>query len=312
MAGKVWSLGDAVVDLLPEEDNRLMRCPGGAPANVAVAVSRLGASSGFIGAVGQDPVGRFLEKTLIQEGVDVSSMTSKPDQRSGLVLVDLDDEGERTFTFMVRPSADQFLTAEDLPEFSKGDWLHTCSIALANEPVRSATLAAMEQAKHSGARISFDPNLRSEVWANPDEMHDVISKAIAMADLVKLSLEELLWFAGTTDAQEGLTLLKKKTDASLVVITLGAEGALFEYRGQIDNVPSVKADVVDTTGAGDAFVGGMLAGFSQSEAWPEFQEAKEILRRACLCGMLVTQSKGAMQALPTQAQLNKLETTFSP
>ena len=275
MTGKVWSLGDAVIDLLPEEGDLLLKCPGGAPANVAVAVSRLGANSGFVGAVGQDPVGHFLKKTLVQEGVDVTCMTAKSDQRSSMVLVDLDDEGERTFTFMVRPSADQFLTTDDLPEFSRGDWLHTCSIALANEPVRSATIAAMEQAKNAGSRISFDPNLRSDVWSNPEEMNVVVGKAIAMADLIKLSLEELQWLTGTNDAKEGLTLLKEKIDASLVVITLGADGALFEYRGQVGSVSSVKANVVDTTGAGDAFVGGMLAGFSQSATWPSLSGRKK-------------------------------------
>ncbi|MTI15058.1 aminoimidazole riboside kinase [Sansalvadorimonas verongulae] len=306
MAGKVWSLGDAVVDLLPDDNNRLMKCPGGAPANVAVAVARLGVATGFIGAVGQDPIGRFLKSTLMKEGVDTSSMVAKADQRSGLVLVDLDDEGERTFTFMVRPSADQFLTTDDLPEFCEGDWLHVCSIALANEPVRSATLTAMEQVKRAGGRISFDPNLRSDVWANPEEMFDVVRNAVAMADVVKVSLEELAWLTQTADTQAGLTRLKDITEASLIVVTLGAEGALFNYQGQSSTVPSLKASVVDTTGAGDGFVGGMLAGLSQYDSWPEYSDVEEILRRACLCGMLVTQTKGAMQALPTQSQLDAL------
>lgn len=108
MIAKVWVLGDAVVDLLPESEGRLLRCPGGAPANVAVGIARLGGISGFIGRVGDDPFGRFMRHTLQQELVDVSHMRLDGEHRTSTVVVDLDDQGERTFTFMVRPSADLF------------------------------------------------------------------------------------------------------------------------------------------------------------------------------------------------------------
>ncbi len=107
---KVWTLGDAVVDLLPESSGKLLPCPGGAPANVAVGVARLGESSGFIGRVGDDPFGRFMYKTMINEGVDVTYMHTDSEHRTSTVIVDLTSDGERTFTFMVRPSADLFLT----------------------------------------------------------------------------------------------------------------------------------------------------------------------------------------------------------
>ncbi|HCJ7380973.1 TPA: aminoimidazole riboside kinase, partial [Klebsiella oxytoca] len=160
MNAKVWVLGDAVVDLLPESEGRLLQCPGGAPANVAVGVARLGGNSGFIGRVGNDPFGRFMRHTLQQEQVDVSHMHLDGQHRTSTVVVDLDDQGERTFTFMVRPSADLFLTEEDLPPFAAGQWLHVCSIALSAEPSRSTTFAAMERIKYAGGRVSFDPNIR--------------------------------------------------------------------------------------------------------------------------------------------------------
>lgn len=108
MNAKVWVLGDAVVDLLPESGGRLLQCPGGAPANVAVGIARLGGNSGFIGRVGDDPFGRFMQHTLREEQVDTRYMRSDPQHRTSTVVVDLDGEGERTFTFMVRPSADLF------------------------------------------------------------------------------------------------------------------------------------------------------------------------------------------------------------
>ena len=109
MSAKVWVLGDAVVDLLPESDGRLLPCPGGAPANVAVGIARLGGTSGFIGRVGDDPFGALMQRTLLTEGVDITYLKQDEWHRTSTVLVDLNDQGERSFTFMVRPSADLFL-----------------------------------------------------------------------------------------------------------------------------------------------------------------------------------------------------------
>jgi len=147
MSDKVWVLGDAVVDLLPDSEDRLLKCPGGAPANVAVGVARLGGSSGFIGRVGDDPFGHFMKKTLEDERVDIGYMHHDPQHRTSTVVVSLDEHGERSFTFMVRPSADLFIEVSDLPDFKRNEWLHTCSIALCAEPGRSTTFTAMANIK---------------------------------------------------------------------------------------------------------------------------------------------------------------------
>ncbi|HDX9011180.1 TPA: aminoimidazole riboside kinase, partial [Aeromonas dhakensis] len=196
VTNRVWVMGDAVVDLIPEGEQHYLRCPGGAPANVAVGVARLGGESAFIGRVGADPFGRFMANTLASEGVDTRHLIQDPVHRTSTVLVELDAEGERSFTFMVRPSADQFLTPVDLPVFQAGQWLLTCSIAIANEPVRGSCLQAMAAIKAAGGRVCFDPNLRPEVWGNPAEMLPVVREAIAQADVVKLSLEELQLLSG--------------------------------------------------------------------------------------------------------------------
>ena len=129
---RVWVTGDAVVDLIPDSETSYLKCPGGAPANVAVAISRLGGDSAFFGRVGQDPLGRFMKQVLKNEGVDTQYMLLDEEHRTSTVIVDLDDHGERSFTFMVKPSADQFLQPQDVPAFKQGEWLHVCSIALAN------------------------------------------------------------------------------------------------------------------------------------------------------------------------------------
>ena len=176
----VWVLGDAVVDLLPDGEQHYLRCPGGAPANVSVAIARLGGKSAFIGRVGNDPLGRFLKTTLQQEQVNTDFMHLDDQHRTSTVIVDLDPTGERTFTFMVNPSADQFLQQADLPHFSASEWLHFCSIALINQPSRNTTQQAAQQIKQAGGFVSFDPNLRPSLWPSQQQMIDEVNK---MAEL---------------------------------------------------------------------------------------------------------------------------------
>lgn len=130
---------------------------GGAPANVAVGVARLGGRSAFIGRVGDDPFGRFMQKTLADEQVNTEWLRLDPQHRTSTVVVDLDNDGERSFTFMVRPSADLFLDSADLPPFRAGEWLHVCSIALSAEPSRSATFQAMAAIRLAGDSSALTP-----------------------------------------------------------------------------------------------------------------------------------------------------------
>ena len=159
---KIWVTGDAVVDLIPDGENHYLKCAGGAPANVAVGVARLGCEAGFIGRVGLDPLGKFMQETLNAEKVCTDHMILDPTQRTSTVIVGLDN-GERSFTFMVNPSADQFLEVSDLPNFQAGDFLHCCSIALINDPSRSTTIEAIRRVKQAGGFFSFDPNLRDSL-----------------------------------------------------------------------------------------------------------------------------------------------------
>lgn len=157
MTNRVWVLGDAVVDLIAEEDGRLLKCPGGAPANVAVGIRRLGGDSAFIGRVGDDPFGKFLRKTLSDEGVNIDCMYLDAHHRTSTVVVENDADGERTFTFMVRPGADLFLQPNDIPAFKPGDFLHLCSIALSAEPSRSTAFLAMAKMKAAGGIFVLTP-----------------------------------------------------------------------------------------------------------------------------------------------------------
>ncbi|HDZ8883773.1 TPA: aminoimidazole riboside kinase [Aeromonas dhakensis] len=301
VTNRVWVMGDAVVDLIPEGELHYLRCPGGAPANVAVGVARLGGESAFIGRVGADPFGRFMANTLASEGVDTRHLILDPAHRTSTVLVELDAEGERSFTFMVRPSADQFLTPVDLPLFQAGQWLLTCSIALANEPVRGSCLQAMAAIKAAGGWVCFDPNLRPEVWGNPAEMLPVVREAIAQADVVKLSLEELQLLSGLDDLAAGLATI---SGPALVLVTRGAAGVVARLGGELLEWVGPKVTPIDTTGAGDAFVAGLLSALAERTSLPALDELPAILARAHGCGALATTAKGAMTALPSRTELD--------
>jgi fructokinase len=294
-------MGDAVVDLIPEGELHYLKCPGGAPANVAVGVARLGGESAFIGRVGADPFGRFMADTLAREGVDTACLRADPDHRTSTVLVELDEVGERSFTFMVRPSADQFLTPDELPGFQASQWLLTCSIALANEPVRGSCLQAMAVIKDAGGRVCFDPNLRPEVWGNPAEMLPVVRHTIALADVVKLSIDELQLLSGEDGLAAGLATI---SGPALVLVTRGAAGVVARLEGELLEWVGPKVTPLDTTGAGDAFVAGLLAALAQGERLPTLAELPAILAQAHGCGALAITAKGAMTALPTRTELD--------
>ncbi|MCG3721868.1 aminoimidazole riboside kinase [Vibrio cincinnatiensis] len=303
---KVWVTGDAVIDLIPHKDGQsYLKCPGGAPANVAVGIARLGGNTSFVGNVGNDPFGHFIAQTLETECVETKFLAFDETYRTSTVVVDLDSEGERTFTFMVNPSADQFFDAADKPDFAANQWLHCCSIALANDPSRTATFNMMTRLKSQGGYISFDPNLREQVWNSVEEMIENVNKAVELADIVKFSEEELLLLSGKNSVDEALA--NPGWEEKAIIITLGSKGALVQYQGTQTIVPSkAVTKVVDTTGAGDAFVAGLLAQLSRHSEWKNQETIIAAVKCGNQCGALAVTQKGAMTALPAPEQLEIL------
>ncbi|HFM1375777.1 TPA: aminoimidazole riboside kinase [Escherichia coli] len=303
MSAKVWVLGDAVVDLLPESDGRLLPCPGGAPANVAVGIARLGGTSGFIGRVGDDPFGALMQRTLLTEGVDITYLKQDEWHRTSTVLVDLNDQGERSFTFMVRPSADLFLETTDLPCWRHGEWLHLCSIALSAEPSRTSAFTAMTAIRHAGGFVSFDPNIREDLWQDEHLLRLCLRQALQLADVVKLSEEEWRLISGKTQNDRDICALAKDYEIAMLLVTKGAEGVVVCYRGQVHHFAGMSVNCVDSTGAGDAFVAGLLTGLSSSELSTDEREMRRIIDLAQRCGALAVTAKGAMTALPCRQEL---------
>ncbi len=305
MTNRVWVLGDAVVDLVPDGNDRYLKCPGGAPANVAVGIARLAGDSAFIGRVGADPLGNFMRQVLDDEGVNTGHMVGDPLHRTSTVLVDLDDHGERSFTFLVKPSADLFLQADELPEFQAGQWLHLCSIALAQEPSRSAALSAMQAIRAAHGYVSFDPNIRLEVWPDPREIRSCLEQALELATVVKLSREELIYLCGPLEMEMEMAIeqLMERYPIQLLLVTLGGDGVLAHDGQQLHHLAARSIQVVDTTGAGDAFVAGLLAGLAEHPQLPSWELLVPIIQQAQGCGALATTARGAMTALPSHRQL---------
>lgn len=305
----IISLGEALIDFIPLDDENInfQKSPGGAPANVAVGLARLGAASAFLGKVGDDVLGRFLQKTLSDFGVNTEYMYLTRDTRTGVVFVTLDESGERSFDFYINPSADRFLETSEVASdlFTTHNVFHFGSISMIDEPSKSATKSAVEHAQKQGMIVSYDPNLRLGLWASEQQAKETIVSMLGEADLVKLSEEELEFLTGETAIDAGVEKLAPY-QIPVLYITLGAEGShVFTKEGHT-HVPARKVEAVDTTGAGDAFVSGILYQLSEREkACSELtlQDWEEITRFASISGALAASTKGAMTALPTRSEV---------
>ncbi|MBR0353757.1 MAG: carbohydrate kinase [Oscillospiraceae bacterium] len=309
----ITAIGEILIDLtqsgLTEQGiPRFDANPGGAPANLAVAASRLGAQTAFVGRVGHDSYGAFLRRTLEANGVDVSGLSVDPVQHTTLAIVSLDERGERSFSFYRDPSADVNLRFEDVPAalLENTRVLHFGSVSLTAEPSRSATLQAVRQAKARGALISYDPNYRASLW--PDEATAVerMLEPLELVDILKVSDEELPLLTGTGDLLQGSAALAAK-GIRLVLVTLGADGAFYRFGTQTGRIPGVKVTVGDTNGAGDTFFGAALSRLVKRESLDTLSagELEDILRFANRAAAVTTSRHGAIPAMPT---LEEMET----
>lgn len=292
----IWTLGDAVVDLLPLSNMKYQACAGGAPVNVAVGAVKLGCQSGFIGRVGEDPFGNFLKESLDKYGVNTHHMQFDDKFRTSTVLVSLATNGEREFTFLVNPSADQFLTTDSLPHFEQ-DILHFCSLALVSEECRNTLTSAITKVKGQGGLLSFDVNLREQMWSDRQQMFTTIRHFASQTDILKLSEEEWYWLAETRDFAKAIDMLHS-IPSQLKVVTYGAQGSMVLWQNQVIHFNGYAVNSVDATGAGDAFMAGLLAGIAKNDLPVNLPNLYRVMAQASACGALATTQKGALTASP--------------
>jgi fructokinase len=303
-------LGEALIDFFPAEIGKplaevsaFLPMPGGAPANVAVAVARLGGSSAFVGAVGDDAWGHHLAAVLAREGVNIQGLRFLEEARTGINFHAMPDAQRAEHLFYRHPSADQRLTPEDLDErlLRHARALHIGSISLLNEPARSATLRAIELARAGRALISYDVNYRPDLLADPRVARRLILRLLPDVDMVKVNEDEAYLLTASRRPEEVLDVLLE-AGPSLAVLTLGARGCVFACEGSRGRVPGYVTDVVDAVGCGDAFMAALLCSLVAGEGdWREHLRGDlcSIFRYANAAGALTGTQRGALPALPT-------------
>lgn len=303
----VVSVGEALVDFLAEEIGddlaaaaRFVRAQGGAVANVAAGLARMGATSRFIGKVGDDPFGRYLAESLRDFGVDVSGVAVSDKYPTGLVFAILDEERTPRFYFFGDPSADMTLDPAEVgaAALEGADFLHCGTVSMVGDSARAATRKLMELARGMGVRLSFDPNLRLHLWKDHGRLRDLSLDVIAGADLVKLNRDELEFLTGAGVEEGALDLLDR--GAGLAVVTLGAKGAYWRSAEGEGYVGGFSVGVADTTGAGDGFASALLATLGSCDKWPPGPAPMgDALALANAAAAIVTTSFGAVSSLPT-------------
>lgn len=309
----VTALGELLIDFttygISDNGNPIFeRNPGGAPANVLAAMSSLGASTSFIGKVGNDQFGNFLRDCLTENHIDVTGLVLSKTVNTTLAFVHLTAEGDRSFSFYRNPGADMMLEPADIPEevIMNSKIFHFGSLSLTDEPVKSATLHALKIARDHGTIISYDPNLRPPLWKSLADAEREIKRGLEYADILKISEEELEFITKESDLAKGTKILSDMGIA-IIFVTLGPKGTFYRHGNNTGKLETYDVKVVDTTGAGDAFLGGVLYKLKDKSRKELLQlskaELEQIVDFGNAMGALTTKKKGAIPAVPIMEEV---------
>jgi fructokinase len=285
------------------EGHQFLKSAGGAPANVSAAIAKLGGDAAFSGKVGKDPFGYFLKQTLNTVNVDTSMLVMDEKAATTLAFVSLKKNGERDFVF--HRGADALLTLEDINQdkISEAKILHFGSAtAMLSDPFCTTYLKLISNARDLGQFISFDPNYRGDLWkGRVNEFVTMTKQAIALSDFVKVSDDELEIITGTKDYEEGVNILHA-IGAKIIAVTLGKRGTMLSNGERKEIVKSIPVTSIDSTGAGDAFVGATLFRLANTDHIKsinnDFELLRDIVTFANKVGALVCTKIGAIEALP--------------
>lgn len=310
----ICAAGELLIDFTPcgtSSQGQLLyaRNPGGAPANVLAMAAKLGVKARLCAVVGSDNFGTFLIESMLAAGIDTRFISRTARARTTLAFVDLDERNDRSFTFYRKPGADILLTDAGIPdEAMEGCGVyHFSGVSLTDEPARGTVLRAARRAKEMGLLVSFDPNYRPFLWPQAAQARQAFEEGMRCADIIKVSEEEVAFLLGQENAAQGAAELAKQYDA-LVLASCGARGALAANpSGLLGRAEALPVTVADTTGAGDAFLGTILAALAGKEraalhSMTE-QEAVELLHLGCMAGSLTASKLGAIPALPEKEEL---------
>ena len=308
----VAAFGELVIDLIPaglDGDEPLFAArPGGAPGNVAAGIARLGLRSAMLSKAGRESFGDLVVKALAASGVETRAIRRAATETTALAVVSVDTAGERDFTLYRSGCADARYTPEEVDTniIRSARLLHAGSLSLATPVSAAAQRFAVATAREAGALVSADPNLRPAVWRDAEAMIAAGREAVACANIVKLSGEELAILAGTDNESAAVQRLWHP-HLKVMAVTKGPRGAAVYTDGWKVSVDGFTVDVVDTVGCGDAFMAALLAGLLATDlSRLDKDTAAAIGRRASAAGAVMATRAGAMTRMPLPQEIDRL------
>ncbi|MCI8371512.1 MAG: carbohydrate kinase [Lachnospiraceae bacterium] len=311
----VAALGELLIDFTENgtssQGNPILEAnPGGAPCNVLAMLSQLGKKTAFLGKVGKDSFGSQLEAALQEAGINTSGLKRDQNVNTTLAFVHTKEDGDREFSFYRNPGADMMLEEADL----ETDLLRQCrifhfgSLSMTHERCRKATQRAVAVAEESGALLSFDPNLRSALWADLEEAREQICYGLAHCQILKISDNEIQWLTNEEDFDKGIAQIQEKYKIPLIFLSMGKSGSRAYTRNlRVEQPAFVQEHTIETTGAGDTFMGAVLNAVLDY-GWNEYEavQLEEMLRFANAAASLVTTRKGALRVMPERREIETL------
>lgn len=311
----VVAVGELLIDFIQNgessQGNPLFEAnPGGAPCNVLAMLGKLGHTTSFIGKVGDDFFGRFLGRTIAGCKIGTEGLLYDPDVKTTLALVHHKEDGDREFSFYRKPGADMMLKKEEVSEALIQDCriFHFGSLSMTDEPVKSATAAALGYARKAGKLISFDPNLRPPLWRTLEDAREAIWYGIKHCDILKIADNEIQWLTQEESFDRGVRKIQEVSRAKLINVTLGKEGSISYYGGgKIFAEPFISPDTVDTTGAGDTFCACVLSYVLEHGLDGLLDDnIREMLRTANAAASIITTRKGGIRSMPDMDEVKRL------
>ena len=308
----VTALGELLIDFtengLSGQGNPLFEAnPGGAPCNVLSMLARLGKKVSFIGKVGNDMFGHQLQQAVMEQGIDTAGLRMDDDVHTTLAFVHTMEDGDRDFSFYRNPGADMNLCAGEIDEelIAQSRIFHFGSLSLTHSGVREATKKALRTAREQGCLISYDPNLRPPLWNTLEEAREQIAFGMTQCDIMKISDNEIQWFTGKEDFDEGIRILQETYHIPLILLSLGRDGSRAYYQGmKVEAAPFLQKNTIETTGAGDTFCACVL-NYVLDHGLEALTEAQlhEMLRYANAAASLITTRKGALKVMPSAEEV---------
>ena len=309
---KITTIGEILIDMtqthIDETGNpHFAAIPGGAPANVAVAVSKLGGEAAFVGCVGDDLYGHLLRDTLVRYGVSVDGLQVTKRANTTLAIVMVDPTGERSFSFYRKPGADTLIHVDRaIRDTANTDILHFGSVSLTDPYCRDAVVTTVQAAKSNGALITYDPNYRAALWDHEQAAMLQMRAVLSLCDIVKISDEETQLLCGVQEPEAALEILMGM-GIRLAVVTLGKRGAMWRCGNMTGMVPGFSVKVADTNGAGDTFFGALLSRIAARGGLDGLteDEISGMVRFANKAASITTSRPGAIPAMPVLQEVEE-------